>query len=81
MHFYTGPLMHFLSGVDIWSANSGSAHHTYQKRPFVRHGSKDPTPNEIHTGEPLAKLRRANAQILDGRCTEIWDRGDLTWFR
>jgi hypothetical protein len=31
--------------------------------------------------EPLAKLRCANARIPDGRCTEIWNRGDLTWFR
>jgi transposase len=33
------------------------------------------------TYEPLAKLRHANARIPDGRCTEIWNRGDLTWFR
>jgi len=30
--------------------------------------------------EPLAKLCRADARISDGRCTERWDRGDLTWF-
>jgi hypothetical protein len=31
--------------------------------------------------EPLAKLCRADARISDGRCTQRWDRGDLTRFQ